>query len=129
MTYQKLLIVGRLGGDPELRYTNTGQGVCTFSVATDRKFTTASGEKKEITTWFAVTSWGKLAEHCNTYLHKGNQVIIEGTLKADEKTGGPVVFERKDGTSGSKFEITAELVRFLDGKTEKPLDAGEEIGF
>ena len=114
--YQKLIIIGNLGRDPEQRFTPDGTPVTTFSVATSRKF----GEKDE-TTWFRVTVWNKQAESCNQYLHKGSKVLVEGRLRPDE-SGNPRVFERKDGSSGASFEVTAESVRFLDGKARDDVD-------
>ena len=76
--YQKVIIVGHLGGDPEMRYTPSVKPVTNFSVATSRKWTGADGEQREDTTWFKVAAWGKLAEVCNQYLAKGRQVLVEG---------------------------------------------------
>ena len=106
--YQKLIIIGNLGSNPEMRFTPNGDPVTTFSVATSRKY----GEKDE-TTWFRVSVWGKQAETCNQYLHKGSKVLVEGRLKAE-----PPVFQKKDGTWASSYEVTAENVRFLSGKDE-----------
>jgi len=106
--YQKLIIIGNLGSNPEMRFTPNGDPVTTFSVATSRKY----GEKDE-TTWFRVSVWGKQAESCNQYLHKGSKVLVEGRLKAE-----PPVFQKKDGTWASSYEVTAENVRFLSGKDE-----------
>ena len=106
--YQKLIIIGNLGSNPEQRFTPSGDPVTTFSVATSRKY----GEKDE-TTWFRVSVWGKQAESCNQYLHKGSKVLVEGRLKAE-----PPVFQKKDGTWASSYEVTAENVRFLSGKDE-----------
>jgi len=111
--YQKIIIIGNLGRDPELRFTPGGDPVTTFSVATSRKF----GEKDE-TTWFRVTVWSKQAESCNQYLHKGSKVLVEGRLRPDE-SGSPKVFQRKDGTWGASYEVTAETVRFLTPKGEE----------
>jgi len=111
--FQTLIFVGNLGRDPELRFTPGGDPVTTFSVATSRKF----GEKDE-TTWFRVTVWSKQAESCNQYLHKGSKVLVEGRLRPDE-SGSPKVFQRKDGTWGASYEVTAETVRFLTPKGEE----------
>ena len=110
--YQKLIIIGNLGSNPEMRFTPNGDPVTTFSVATSRKY----GEKDE-TTWFRVSVWGKQAESCNQYLHKGSKVLVEGALKADAQ-GNPRTYERKDGTWGASFEGTASAVKFLSGKDE-----------
>ena len=106
--YQKLILIGNLGSNPEMRFTPSGDPVTTFSVATSRKY----GEKDE-TTWFRVSVWGKQAETCNQYLTKGSKVLVEGRLKAE-----PNVYQRKDGTWASSYEMTAENVRFLSGKDE-----------
>jgi single-strand DNA-binding protein len=70
--YQRLVLVGRLGRDPEMRYTPDGTPVTSFSVATDRRWTDASGQQQERTVWFRVTAWRRLAETCNQYLRKGD---------------------------------------------------------
>ena len=114
--YQKLIIIGNLGSNPEQRFTPNGDPVTTFSVATSRKY----GERDE-TTWFRVSVWGKQAEACSQYLHKGSKVLVDGRLRPDE-SGNPRVFERKDGSSGASFEVTAESVRFLDGKARDDVD-------
>ena len=114
--YQKLILIGNLGGNPEMRFTPGGDPVTTFSVATSRKY----GERDE-TTWFRISVWGKQAEACSQYLHKGSKVLVDGRLRPDE-SGNPRVFERKDGSSGASFEVTAESVRFLDGKARDDVD-------
>ena len=111
--YQKLIIIGNLGRDPEQRFTPDGSPVTSFSVATSRRY----GEKDE-TTWFRVTVWGKQAESCNQYLHKGSKVLVEGRLKPDS-SGNPTTFTRKDGSVGASYEVTAENVRFLTAKGEE----------
>ncbi len=128
--YQKIIIAGNLGKDPEMRYAPNGDAVTSFSVATGRKYTDKSGNKVEETTWFRVSVWGKQAETCNQYLKKGRPVLVEGRLNADKATGGPKIFTRQDGTAGTAFEITAESVRFLgggqrDGETGAP--AGQAV--
>ncbi len=114
--YQRLIIIGNLGRDPEMRYTPGGDPVTTFSVATSRMV-----QGKEQTTWFRVTVWGKQAETAKQYLHKGSKVLVEGRLIPDA-SGNPTVFQRKDGTWGASYEVTADTVRFLSGK-EEPADA------
>ena len=89
--YQKIVIVGNLGRDPEMRYTPSGQPVTNLSVATNRKWTSADGTPGEETIWFRVSVWGKQAETCNQYLSKGRQVLVEGRLRPDPATGGPRV--------------------------------------
>ncbi|MBP7213202.1 MAG: single-stranded DNA-binding protein [Anaerolineaceae bacterium] len=128
--YQKVIIIGNLGRDPEMRYTPDGSPVTSFSVATSRKY----GEKDE-TTWFRVTVWNKQAENCNQYLHKGSKVLVEGRMRPDAN-GGPSVFQRRDGSWGASFELTADTVRFLSPKGEEaggqnfgPMDDDEDIPF
>ncbi len=114
--YQRIIIIGNLGRDPEQRFTPDGTPVTSFSVATSRRY----GEKDE-TTWFRVTVWGKQAESCNQYLHKGSKVLVEGRLRPDE-SGNPTVFQRKDGSWGSSYEVTADAVKFLSGKADELAD-------
>ena len=116
MSHQKSLIIGRLGADPEMRFTPSGQPVTNFSVATNRKYNNAAGQEVKETVWFKVSAWGKMAEVCNTYLHKGSQVYIEGRLIADPATGGPRIWNRQDGSPAASFELYVELVRFLGSK-------------
>jgi single-strand DNA-binding protein len=78
----KVMIIGRLGRDPEMRYTASGRPVTTFSVATSRSWNTSDGERRSETEWFNVVAWGSLAEICNQYLTKGQQVYIEGRLQS-----------------------------------------------
>lgn len=121
--YQKLIIIGNLGSNPEQRFTPSGDPVTQFSVATSRKY----GEKDE-TTWFRVTVWGKQAESCSKYLSKGSKVLVEGRLKSNAD-GNPRVYERKDGTWASSYELTAESVRFLTAKGEQVESADLDVPF
>jgi single-strand DNA-binding protein len=116
--YQKIIIVGNLGRDPEMRYTPQGTPVTNFSVATNRRWTNPDGSPGEETIWFRISAWGKLGETCNQYLSKGRQVLVEGRLRPDPATGGPRIWTRQDGTAGASFEITALNVRFLGGRAE-----------
>ena len=118
MSYQTIIVVGRLGKDPEMRYTPSGQAVASFSLATDRQYTGQDGTVVKETTWFRVSVWGKQAETVNQYLSKGKMVLVEGRLQADAKTGGPRIYQRQDGTSGASFEISANTVRFLSPRNE-----------
>lgn len=113
--YQKLVFVGNLGGDPDLRFTPQGDPVCTFSVACNRKWTGKDGTAAEETTWYRVTVWGKLAEACNQYLLKGRQVLVEGQLTPDKETGGPRVWTDNNGNSRASYEMRAGIVQFLGG--------------
>jgi single-strand DNA-binding protein len=117
--YHKVIIVGNLGRDPEMRYTPTGRPVTNFSVATNRRWTNEDGSPSEETTWFRVSAWGKLGEVCNQYLSKGRQVFIEGTLRPDSETGGPRIWTGNDGQSRASFEIVAQTVKFLGGRGEQ----------
>ena len=113
--YQKLTIVGNLGRDPEMRYTPSGQAVTNFSVATSRRYTDSNGQKHEETTWFRVSAWGRQAETCNQYLHRGSKVLVEGRLVSDKETGGPRVWTDQNGTARASYEMSAIEVKFLGG--------------
>ena len=124
--YQKIIIVGNLGGDPEMRYMPDGTAVTNFSVATNRRWTDGqSGEQRDETTWFRVSLWGRQAETANEYLAKGRQVLVEGRLRPDPQTGGPRTFTRQDGTVGASYELTAFNFRFVGGRDTGEYDAGE----
>ena len=115
--YQKLIIVGRLGRDPEMRYTPDGTPVTSFSVATDRQWTDASGTKKQKMVWFRVSAWRKLAEVCNQYLKKGRQVLVEGEMAE------PKPYQGSDGTWRASLDVTAQTVKFLgSADTEQTTD-------
>ena len=116
MTYHKLILVGRLGSDPEMRYMPNGQAVTNFSVASDRSYRNAGGELVKVTAWFRVSVWGKQAEACNQYLNKGSMVLIEGILNPDKDTGRPRIWTASDGHQGASYDVNAETVRFLDAK-------------
>ena len=115
MSYHTIILAGNVGKEPEMRYTPAGQPVTTFSVATNRQYTGNNGQQVKETIWFRVTTWGKQAEVCNTYVKKGSKVLVEGRLQPDPATGGPRVWTKQDGTAGSSFEVTASTVRFLGG--------------
>ena len=122
--YQKLVIVGNLGRDPEMRYTPSGQAVTNFSVATTRVWYDNNSQKQEETTW------GKLAETCNQYLSKGRQVLIEGRLTQDKETGGPRIWTDQSGQPRASFEITALEVKFLGTRGDSGTgDAGSGDDF
>ena len=116
--YSKVIIVGNVGRDPEMRYTPSGQAVTSFSVATNRQYTNNNGESIKETTWFRVSAWGKQAETCNQYLRKGSKVLVEGRLTADASTGGPRIWTSQDGSPRASFEINAGTVRFLSSRSE-----------
>jgi single-strand DNA-binding protein len=104
----KIIVIGNLGRDPEMRYTPSGQSVTSFSIASSRRYTTASGEQREETEWFNVSAWGRFAELCNQYLTKGQQVYIEGRLRSRS-------FEGRDGQMRFVNEINLTDVQFLRG--------------
>jgi single-strand DNA-binding protein len=116
--FHTLIIVGNVGRDPEMRYTPSGQAVTSFSVASNRKYTSSNGEQINETIWFRVSAWGKQAEICNQFLKKGSRVLIEGRLMPDKATGGPRIWQKQDGSSGSSFEVNAQTVRFLTTRNE-----------
>jgi len=116
----KVMIIGHLGRDPEMRYTPSGRPVTSFSVATTRGWTNADGERREQTEWFNVVAWGNLAEICKQYLHKGRQVYVEGRLQ----TRG---WEDADGKKHFRTELVAQEMIMLGGPTSS--SAEEEAEF
>lgn len=115
--YQKLIVAGYLGRDPEMRYTPDGTPVTNFSIATSNKWTRADGSQVEETTWFRITAWRQLAETCNQYLSKGQPVLVEGRLKPDE-FGNPRIWTNNEGEPRTSYEVTAAGVRFLGRRSE-----------
>lgn len=110
--FQQITIIGHLGSDPEMRYTNTGIAVASFSVATSKKWIGNDGQKQEKTIWFRVSSWNKQAEIVTQYLKKGSKVHVIGELEE------PHVFTGKDGVTRASLELRAFTVTFLDSKGE-----------
>ncbi|NIM93028.1 MAG: single-stranded DNA-binding protein [Anaerolineales bacterium] len=125
--FQKVILVGNLGRDPEMRYTPGGQAVTNLSVATNRTYTDSAGEQRDETVWFRVSVWGRQAEACNQYLRKGRQVLVEGRMTGDEN-GNPRVWTRQDGTPTASFEVTAQTVRFLGGRGDADAFGPESPG-
>lgn len=107
----KVMIIGNLGRDPEMRYTPSGKPVTSFSVATSRSWTTTDGERREATEWFNVVAWRDLAEICNQYLSKGSKVYIEGRLQTRS-------WESPDGQKHFRTEIVADEMIVLDHRRE-----------
>ncbi len=107
----KCMVIGRLGADPEMRYTANGDAVTNFSVAASRTYTTASGERREETEWFRVVTWRRLAETCGQYLSKGRLVYVEGRIQTRS-------YEGQDGQKRYITELIAEDVRFLGGRDD-----------
>ena len=105
----KIIVIGHLGRDPEMRYTPNGQAVTSFSVASSRRYTTSAGEQREATEWFNVSAWGKLGETCNQYLSKGRQVYVEGRLSSR-------TYEARDGQTRVALDISLTDVQFLGGR-------------
>ena len=108
MSFNKIIVVGNLGRDPELRYTPQGTPVCSFTVATNEKRKDKAGETQDFTTWFRVTLWGRQAETASQYLTKGRPVYIEGRLRLEEWTD-------RDGKSRSTLEVHATDMQFIGG--------------
>jgi len=104
----KIIVIGHLGRDPEMKYTPDGKAVTTFSVASSRKYKTAAGEQKEDTEWFNVSAWGKLAEICNQYLSKGKQAYVEGRLKTRS-------YETQSGEKRFSLDVSCSEIQFLGG--------------
>lgn len=106
----KVILIGNLGKDPEVRYTSGGQAVASLRIATSRSWTDkASGQRKEETEWHDVEVWGKQAEQCGEYLAKGRQVYVEGRLKTDKWQ------DKQSGQDRYKVKVVADTVRFLGG--------------
>lgn len=107
--WSKLIVMGRVGSEPELRYTPDGNGICNMSVAVQTGF----GEKR-YTTWYRASLFGKMAEFAVQNVKKGKRVLIEGTLRGDPATGGPRVYTKNDGTAGAQYEMYADELRVID---------------
>ena len=112
----KVMIIGNLGSDPEMRYTPTGRPVTSFSMATSRSWVTSEGEQREATEWFRVVAWGNLAEICNRYLSKGSRVYVEGRLQTRSW--------ENQGQKHYRTEVVANEMVLLDAR--KPRLAEEE---
>jgi len=123
--YQSITVIGNLGRDPEMKFSPSGKAVTSFSIADTRQYKNGSGELVKETTWFRVEVWGNQAEACNTYLKKGSLVLVEGRMKPDINTGNPRIYQKKDQSWASSFEIQANNVKFLS-KTETKQAAPEE---
>lgn len=104
-TLNKVLLIGNLTKDPEVRYTSGGMAVADLRLASSRKFKTSSGEEKEETCFVSITVWGRQAETCGEYLRKGSSAFVEGRLKLDEW--------EKDGKKMNRLTVVAERVQFL----------------
>ena len=109
MSVNKVILVGRLGRDPETRYTSGGQAVANFSVATDESYKDRNGERQKRTEWHKIVVWGKQAEIAQQYLKKGSLVFIEGRIQSRE-------WQDKEGQKRTSFEIVANNFRMLGGR-------------
>ncbi|MEJ2047553.1 MAG: single-stranded DNA-binding protein [Dehalococcoidia bacterium] len=121
LTLNKVMIIGNVGTEPEMRFTPNGNPVTSFRVATNRVYTTPDGERKQETEWFTVVAWNRLAENCNQYLTKGQRVYAEGRLHTRN-------WEGQDGQQRTSSEIVANRVLFLDRQPSAPApgEGGEE---
>jgi single-strand DNA-binding protein len=108
MSVNKVMLIGRLGNNPEIRYTNTGTAVANFNVATSENWNDKNGQKQERTEWHRVVVWGKLAELCEKYLAKGRQCFVEGRLQTRS-------WDDKEGNKRYTTEIVAATIQFLGG--------------
>ena len=123
LTLNKVMIIGNVGADPEMRFTPNGNPVTSFRVATNRAYTTPNGERKQETEWFTVVAWNRLAENCNQFLTKGRLVYAEGRFHTRS-------WEGQDGQKRTRTELIANRVLFLDKQGVAPLpgEGGEEAG-
>lgn len=117
----KVMVIGNLGADPEMRFAPSGSPVTTFRIASSRTFTTKEGEKRQETEWFTVVTWDKLAENCNQFLSKGRKAYVEGRFKTRS-------WEDKEGVKRYATEIIASQVIFLDRSGAAPLPEEVEEG-
>jgi single-strand DNA-binding protein len=114
VSFNKIILVGNLGRDPELRYTPQGTPVCSFTLATNEKRKDRTGESQDITTWFRITLWGRQAEAASQYLTKGRPVYIEGRLRVEEWTD-------KDSRQRYTLEVHATDMQFIGGRSDENL--------
>jgi single-strand DNA-binding protein len=116
----KILLIGNVGADPEMRYTPNGKAVTSFRIATNRTYTAADGERKKETEWFTINTWGKLAETCNQFISKGKLVYVDGSLRTRTWDG-------QDGQKRFVLEVTANSVLFLDRQSATAQLPGDEF--
>ncbi|MFH0913787.1 MAG: single-stranded DNA-binding protein [Chloroflexota bacterium] len=119
VSLNRVMIIGNLGGEPEMRFAPNGNPVTSFSVATNRVYTTPENERREETEWFTVVAWNRLAEQCNQFLTKGRLVYAEGRLHTR-------TWEGQDGQKHYRTEVIANRVIFLD--RQAPAALPEEKG-
>ena len=119
--FNKVILMGNLTKDPELRFTPSGAPVCNFDLAINRSYTTQTGEKREEVCYITIVVWGKQAESCGEYLHKGRPTLVEGHLQQRS-------WETPDGQKRSKYEVVAERVVFVGvRKDSEPVGEAEMI--
>lgn len=121
MSVNKVILVGRLGQNPEVKYTPSGAAVANFSVATNESWTDKAGQKQERTEWHRIVVWNKLAELCGQYLTKGRQAYVEGRLQTRQ-------WQDKDGQTKYTTEVQAQTVQFLGGGAQAGAGAGAGDG-
>jgi single-strand DNA-binding protein len=121
MSVNRVILVGRLGRDPETRYTGSGQAVANFSVATDESYKDRNGERQKRTEWHKIVVWGKQAEIAQQYLKKGSLVFIEGRIQSRE-------WQDKEGQKRTSFEIVANTFRMLGGRAEAAAAGAAAMG-
>ena len=122
MSVNKVILVGRLGQTPEVKFTPSGSAVANFSVATNETWVDKSGQKQERTEWHRIVVWGKTAELCQQYLTKGRQVYLEGKLQTRQ-------WQDKDGQTKYTTEVQAQTVQFLGGgSAERGASRGDSVG-
>lgn len=119
--YQRVIIVGNVGRDAEMRYTPSGVPVTSFSVAVNRRWNSATGEQQEKTTWFRVTCWRKLAETAGQYVKKGQRILVEGEVEAQ-------AYIDREGTPRGTLELTASNFKFLSARAETSEGPGAGAG-
>lgn len=119
VSLNKVMIIGNVGTEPEMRYTANGNAVTSFRIAASRTYVTPDGERKQETEWFSVIAWNKLAETCNQFLAKGSRAYVEGRLQIRQ-------WEGQDGQKHFRPEIVANTILFLDKRPTAPLAADEE---
>ena len=116
----KVMLIGNLGTDPEMRFTANGNPVTSFRIATSRSLLDSDGERRQETEWFTVVVWGKQAESCNQFITKGKQVYVEGRLRTRS-------WEGQDGQKRFRTEVVANRVIFLDRRALAPLPEEGEL--
>lgn len=116
----KVMIIGNLGRDPEMRYTSSGKPITTFSVATSRTWVTSDGERREATEWFYVVAWNNLAEICNQFLHKGSRVYVDGHLQTRS-------WDDEKGCRHYRTEIVANEMLTLDQHNHTQRQSGPDL--